>query len=259
VSGAVEFALHREIVGEGSPTLVFLHYWGGSARTWRPVVRHLAASYRCVGYDSRGWGRSGGTESGFAIADLARDALSGVGGLAPVDVVLVGHSMGGKVAQAVAASRPAELRGLVLGAPAPAAPAVELDDDARRQLLGAYAGPDSVRFAIDHVLSHRALGDELMEQIVEDSLAGSPAATPAWPLAAITEDVSRGVREIDVPTLVVGADHDVVEPLELLREHAVAVIPGARLVEIPDCGHLIPLEQPERLTNEIASFIERET
>jgi pimeloyl-ACP methyl ester carboxylesterase len=72
-----------------------------------------------------------------------------------------------------------------------------------------------------------------MEQIVEDS----PAATAAWPLAAITEDVPRGVREIDVPTLVVGADHDVVEPLELLREHAVAVIPGARLVEIPDCGH----------------------
>jgi pimeloyl-ACP methyl ester carboxylesterase len=57
VSGAVEFALHREIVGEGSPTLVFLHYWGGSARTWRPVVRHLAASYRCVAYDSRGGGR----------------------------------------------------------------------------------------------------------------------------------------------------------------------------------------------------------
>jgi pimeloyl-ACP methyl ester carboxylesterase len=77
-----------------------------------------------------------------------------------------------------------------------------------------------------------------------------------WPRSLRT---SRGVREIDVPTLVVGADHDVVEPLELLREHAVAVIPGARLVEIPDCGHLIPLEQPERLTNEIASFIERET
>jgi pimeloyl-ACP methyl ester carboxylesterase len=57
VSGAVAFALHREIVGEGSPTLVFLHYWGGSARTWRPVVRHLAASYRCVAYDSRGGGR----------------------------------------------------------------------------------------------------------------------------------------------------------------------------------------------------------
>jgi pimeloyl-ACP methyl ester carboxylesterase len=47
--------------------------------------------------------------------------------------------------------------------------------------------------------------------------------------------------------------------VELLREHVVALIPGARLVEIPDCGHLIPLEQPERLTNEIASFIERET
>jgi pimeloyl-ACP methyl ester carboxylesterase len=208
VSGAVEFALHREIVGEGSPTLVFLHYWGGSARTWRPRRAAPRGEPSLRRLRQSRMGRSGGTESGFAIADLARDALSVVGGLAPADVVLVGHSMGGKVAQAVAASRPAELRGLVLVAPAP--------------------GP-------------------------------APAATAAWPLAAITEDVSRGVREIDVPTLVVGADHDVVEPVELLREHVVAVIPGARLVEIPDCRHLIPIEQPERLANEIASFIERET
>jgi pimeloyl-ACP methyl ester carboxylesterase len=152
VSGAVEFALHSEIVGEGSPTLMFLHYWGSSERTWRPVVRHLAASYSRVAYDSRGSGRSGGTESGFAIADLARDALSVVGGLAPVDVVLVGHSMCGKVAQAVATSRPAELRG-------------------------------------------RTLSDELMEQIVEDS----PAATAAGPLAAIAEDVSRPAYAKSMP------------------------------------------------------------
>jgi pimeloyl-ACP methyl ester carboxylesterase len=79
-----------------------------------------------------------------------------VGGLAPVDVVLVGHSMGGKVAQAVAASRPAELRG-------------------------------------------RTLSDELMEQIVEDSLAGSPAATAAGPLAAIAEDVSRPAYAKSMP------------------------------------------------------------
>jgi pimeloyl-ACP methyl ester carboxylesterase len=251
------FSLRGEVVGDGSPTLLFLHYWGGSARTWRPVARHLATSYRCVAYDHRGWGRSDKPDADFAIADLAGDARSVIADLAPADIVLVGHSMGGKVAQLVAASRPPQLRALVLVAPAPAKAAVDLDDDARRRLLSAYESADSVRFAIDNVLTSRRLGDALRKQIVSDSLAGSPAATAAWPLSAIAEDVSASVHEIDVPTLVVAADHDVVEPVDLLREHVVAAIPNARLAVIPDCGHLIPLEQPKRLADEIASFIGR--
>jgi pimeloyl-ACP methyl ester carboxylesterase len=59
-----------------------------------------------------------------------------------------------------------------------------------------------------------------------------------------------------VQTLVVGADHDVVEPVDLLREHVVGVLPNARLVVIPECGHFIPLEQPDALAGEIGSVVE---
>ena len=254
--GEKEFTLQGEVVGDGSPSLVFLHYWGGSAHSWRPVERELSSEFRCVAYDSRGWGRSrlGGPDTGFAIADLARDALSVIAALSPAEVILAGHSMGGKVAQLVASSRPPQLRGLVLVAPAPAAPAVEFDDDARRQLLANYDTPDSVRLGVDHV-TYAPLSDELRAQIVTDSLAGSPAATSAWPMSAITEDVSAGVGRIDVPTLVVGADHDPVEPVDTLRDHVVAAIPGARLAVIPDSGHLIPLEQPKLLAQAITAFL----
>jgi len=255
IRDGAEFQLHGESFGDGSPTLLFLHYWGGSSRTWRGVASRLAGSYRCVAYEHRGWGRSGSPDSGFAIADLARDALAVIDALQPAEVVLVGHSMGGKVAQAVAARKPRQLRGLVLVATAPAKPAVSLDDDARRQMLCAYESAESVLFAVDHVGGYRPLSEQVRAQIVADSLAGSPAATAAWPMGAIAEDVSEGVETIDVQTLVVGADHDVVEPVNLLREHVVGVLPNARLVVIPECGHFIPLEQPEALAQEIRSFV----
>jgi len=255
IRDGAEFQLHGESVGEGSPTLLFLHYWGGSSRTWRGVSSRLAGSYRCVAYEHRGWGRSGSPGSGFAIADLARDALAVIDALEPADVVLVGHSMGGKVAQAVAAHKPRRLRGLVLVAPAPATPAVTFDDAARQVLLSNYQSPESVRRGVEAV-TYQDIAPEAMEQIVADSLAGTPAATAAWPMGAISEDVSEGVGEIEIPVLVVGADHDLVEPVALLRDHVVAGLPNARMVVVTESGHFIPLEQPDALADEIRSFVE---
>lgn len=115
--------LHVEEEGTGAPALVFLHYWGGSARTWTAVMDRLASINRCVAIDQRGWGRSEAPASDYAIRDLADDALAVIAALELDDYLLVGHSMGGKVAQVVAGDRPAGLRGVVLIAPAPAAPA----------------------------------------------------------------------------------------------------------------------------------------
>ena len=61
------------LAGTGEPALLFLHYWGGSARTWSGVTSRLSQYYRCVAYDQRGWGSSDAPPDGYAIADLARD------------------------------------------------------------------------------------------------------------------------------------------------------------------------------------------
>jgi pimeloyl-ACP methyl ester carboxylesterase len=245
--------LHVEEAGAGTPALVFLHYWGGSSRTWHPVLERLAGTARCVAYDHRGWGRSSAPADGYAIGDLAADALAVIDARGLTDYVLVGHSMGGKVAQAVAARRPAGLRGAVLVAPAPARP-VDLPAEAREQMAGAYASRETVAATLDAVLTHAALGEELREQVIEDSLAGAAAAKRAWPARTIVEDVSAGLERIDVPVLVVAGAHDRVEPVDVLRSHVVAAIGGAELDVIGDCGHLIPLERPQELSDRIAAF-----
>jgi pimeloyl-ACP methyl ester carboxylesterase len=245
--------LHVEQAGTGAPALVFLHYWGGSSRTWHPVIARLAGTARCVAIDHRGWGRSDAPTSAYATGDMAADATAVITALGLDDYIVVGHSMGGKVAQLLATRRPRGLRGLVLVAPAPARPA-PIPDVVRAQMRAAYESRASVEATLDGVLRHAPLDDELREQVVQDSLAGAPAAKDAWPAHTIGEDGSGELDRIEVPVLVLTGEHDRVEPAELMRSHVLPHIPGATLEIVPGSGHLMPLEQPGALSARIAAF-----
>jgi pimeloyl-ACP methyl ester carboxylesterase len=100
--------------GAGEPALVFLHYWGGSARTWQRVIDRLGGRARRVALDQRGWGGSVATDGRYDLAAMADDVEGVVRAFDLRRYALVGHSMGGKVAQIVAARRPSGLADLVL-------------------------------------------------------------------------------------------------------------------------------------------------
>ena len=91
--------LYVDEEGRGDMSLVFLHYWGGSSRTWRHVIAALPKSYRTIAIDHRGWGKSDAPTTGYALSDLADDAQGVVDALNLKRYILIGHSMGGKVAQ----------------------------------------------------------------------------------------------------------------------------------------------------------------
>src|SRR5471032_117273 len=151
--------------GTGAPALVLLHYWGGSSRTWDGVIAALPAGYRTVAPDLRGWGDSDAPADGYALADFADDAQQMIAALGLRDYVLVGHSMGGKIAQLLAARRPAGLSGLVLVAPSPPVP-LALPPEARAAMAGAYLSRESVGMSIDHMLTAKPLTNSLREQVV---------------------------------------------------------------------------------------------
>lgn len=109
--------IHVRQQGGGELALVFLHYYGGSSRTWDAVAAKLSARYRIVAIDHRGWGESDAPAHGYGLADLSADAEGVIKALGLQRYILVGHSMGGKVAQLMASRRPAGLEGLVLIAP----------------------------------------------------------------------------------------------------------------------------------------------
>jgi len=167
------------------PTIIFLHYWGGSASTFSNIPPLLPAVWRdklrtthptMISVSFRGWGLSSravpDVPQAYSVAPLAEDILALLDHfqaeqllpLAPDgmgEFVLCGHSMGGKVALEVAAllsdassNRPPKphLRGLLLLAPAPPGPLI-VPDEVRMQMKQAYDSAEGVRWTARNVLT----------------------------------------------------------------------------------------------------------
>jgi 3-oxoadipate enol-lactonase len=222
-----------------TPTLIFLHFWGGSSRTFTATISHLSPNLHAIAIDFRGWGQSTGphlTEA-YSIVDLATDIESLIPNLDVQDFILVGHSMG-----------------VVLIGPAPPTP-FSFPPDMKAQQLVAYSSPESAEFVVKNVLSSLKLTDDTITMLVEDMLRGSAFATAAWPNYAMGEDVLAATRLIKVPVLVIAGELDRVEPVERLRTEVVGNIEHAKLVVVQGSGHLLPVEAPEKVAGYIESFV----
>ncbi|RKT14270.1 pimeloyl-ACP methyl ester carboxylesterase [Paraburkholderia sp. RAU2J] len=246
--------IHVTQRGSGEFALVFLHYYGGSSRTWDGVASELSDRYRIVATDHRGWGDSEAPADGYRIADLAADAEDVIKALGLRRYVLVGHSMGGKVAQLIASRRPGGLEGLVLVAPSPPSPML-LSEEQRATLTGAYQTRESVEFVIDHVLTAKSLDAARREQVIEDSLKAAPQAKAAWPNVAMREDITAAVATIDAPTIVISGELDQVDRVATLQAELLPRIPHAAMHILPGVGHLSPLEAPAEVAQVIARFV----
>jgi 3-oxoadipate enol-lactonase len=201
----------------------------------------------------RGWGESEAAEDGYSIAALADEATALIKHLELGRYVLIGHSMGGKVAQLMASRRPQGLLGLILVAPATPTPTV-LPEEARQQQIHAYDNRETVLQAIAF-LSAGNSDPETVEQIVEDSLSGTPEAKLAWPTSAMLEDISSEISKIAVPTLVLAGEHDRLDSVEQHRREVVSKISGARLEIISNSGHLLPIDEPVQTARAIDRFV----
>ena len=234
----------------GEPTtLVFLHLWGGSHRTFAPVIASLTSGCAVVSYDHRGWGAARDLPGPYEISALADDALAVITGLGLGRYVLVGHSMGAKVAQLAASRRPEGLAALALIAPAPPRPAV--DAKAAEALTHAFDSRETVSDALRHMLTAQPLPPDLQEQMINDGLAGNREAQLAWPLGGITEDITAATKAIEVPVQVLAGRQDRVDPPEILEANLLPFIPGARMTVLEETGHLSPLEVPEQIAQEL--------
>lgn len=239
--------------GEGETMLIFLHYWGGSARTWEPVIARLNQSSRCIALNLRGWGGSRATNGGYGLDAMAADVLALIAKLKPAAFVLVGHSMGGKLAQMVAKRDPEGLRGLMLVAPAPPTP-MAVPAPQRSAMLASYQSRHGVLQALG-VLTASPLPDALREQVIADTLAGDPDAKRVWTETGMVQDISPGLDGVIVPVQVAVGDQDQVERQEALRAAFGPVLPQTRFTVLAGVGHLSPLEDPAGIADACVSML----
>ena len=230
--------------GHGEKTLIFLHYFGGSSRTWQSVIDLLAADFRCIALDLRGWGASDAppSEEKCRVKDMAADVQALVAELAVTDYALVGHSMGGKVAQFFASTAPAGLTRLLLTAPSPLSPEPMTEDD-RNAMRAAWGDADASRQTLAKI-ARLPLSSEVTDAVVADNLRASRVAWEAWANVGSREDLSALAAQITVPTHVLSGTDDAVLMPEVLTCEVIRRIPNSTLTTLPGSGHLLPLEVP---------------
>ena len=226
--------------GGAKPTIVFLHYWGGSSQTWRPVIDLLSNDFRCIAIDLRGWGESDKTATDYSLAAQADDVRMMIAALDLTDYSIVGHSMGGKIAQIIASDRPPGLRRLILIAPAPPTP-MRAPKEQRRMMLKSYQSMEGAQQALS-ILTEIKLPANLQEQVFKDTLKGAPEAKRAWTESGMIADISDTVGSISIAVLIVIGDSDKVEQASVLRQEFGRLVPQSKFAVLPGVGHLSPLE-----------------
>ncbi len=248
------------MLGQG-PVVLMLHGSGGNFRSFAPQVETLASlGFRAVAWNMPGYGASAPVEP-YEFKGLAARAVALLESLAPVTggapVALVGHGMGGMVAQELTLRRPDLVRQLVLVA---SAAAVQPDDGYSRHVAQLLAWLDEGRAMPDiaEMLLPRLVGTGALPagvQLATLCQAEVHAATWRRALQALARfDRRPALGHLHVPTLLVVGEQDRVTPPALMQAMA-AVISGAQCVTLSHCGHLPHLERPDEFDALLIDFL----
>lgn len=235
-----------------TPTILALHYWAGAGREFDALRALLPVGTRLLAPDLPGFGGQAapvgfdyslGAYADWVTAFIQRNDLA--------DYVLVGHSMGGKVALALAAARPTGLRRLVLLAPSPPTPEPISDAD-RAASLAAYGQPAEAEKTF-HKISQVPLSEAVRRQVVADNLRSTKAAWDAWLLGGALENIAALMGEIDVPCQLLAGTDDRAIPDAIQRAQTLPLLPvGTLLTAVPGAGHLLPYEAPAAVAAAVA-------
>jgi pimeloyl-ACP methyl ester carboxylesterase len=270
LEGARQFKVERPdgavldgiVVGPEHGSIVVLsHCWTGTRATWEPVAARLvAAGHQVVLYDHRGHGASTMGPDAPTVAELGDDLAAVLEVVDARDAVLAGHSMGGMTLQSLAVGHPdvvaERVRALVLAGTAGFGVAAGVLSGPVRFVTGDRRVDRLLAGRLGPALSRGAVGRQPRQAhlvATRDAFLSLPADVRRQFLTALQAmDFRTRLADVTVPTTVVVGRRDLLTPPRLGRALA-AAIPGARLVEVPGAGHMLPYEEPDLLAEIIVS------
>jgi pimeloyl-ACP methyl ester carboxylesterase len=243
-------------VERGSPSgipVVMLHGYTDSWRSFEPVLPHLPEWVHALALTQRGHGDADRPATGYHALDFAADVAAFMDALDLERAIIVGHSMGGYVAQQFAVQYPERVLGLMLVASFASwrNPAVAELRAAVAQLVDPI-DPSFARAFQESTLA-RPVAPAFIETVVQESLKLPAHVWQAVLEALVEADSPIEPGAIAAPARIVWGDQDAF--LARGEQDALAAaIPGTRLVVYRGAGHGLHWEEPERLAGDLADF-----
>jgi len=247
--------------GSGATALFLLHGVGGGKEVWAANTQPLAdAGYHVIAWDTPGYGASP-LVAPYSTAQVAGALKALIGHIGARRSVVLGHSMGGMIAQEAYALYPEMMDGLILSATTAAfgKPGGEW----QKEFLQARFAP------LDAGRSMASLADELVEGLVAPGTAAAvkqamtrvmasvPQATYRLALTAIASfDQRQNLAKIAVPTLVLAGEHDHTASAAVMERMAQR-IPGAQYRQLPGVGHIANMERPADFNTAVLEFLQQ--
>ena len=268
--------------GEGTPREVVLAYdeygdpgaepvllisgCGQAALAWQVGVAPalVAAGYRVVTFDNRGVAPSSSPPAPYSVDEMVADALHLLDHLQIPIARIAGHSMGGWIAETIAARNPERVRAAAfLGSCNPPTSwekaITTVERDLARldyELPRLFYATETLRYLPNKDLQDNELVDTFLGFIGDEEVWPNPGRLGQYEAClAWSTDPRHGESwpAIEVPCLVMAYEHDVDSPPVHARR-AAAIIPGARYVEIPDTSHLAPFTHADVVGESLVEF-----
>lgn len=256
--------------GTGRP-VVFVSSWALGVEMWE--YQMLPLSYqglRCIGLDRRGHGRSDDPGRGYDFDTLADDLAALIETLNLHDVILVGHSMGcAEITRYLARHGTSRIARVAFVAPIRLVQPADSSEDfikvgmeASAQLMMA----DRPRYMTEGAIKFFALGaswpvpsnfsQPMLDWAVQLILEASPKAILDCWSAMQDADFTAEVSAFSLPLLVIHGDNDQSAPLAFCGQRIAEAVPTSRLIVYEGAPHGIFLTDRERLTRDLAAFIQ---
>ncbi|HEX5008962.1 MAG TPA: alpha/beta hydrolase [Planctomycetota bacterium] len=246
-------ALQYEEAGHGAP-VVLLHGGQLDSRMWDAQFGVLAAHYRTIRYDARGYGHSSPPAGAYSHA---ADLLALLDQLDVQRANLVGLSLGGRIAVDFALAHPERVASLVLAGPGLSG--WDWSDESRDPALQqTIASGDRARIAaawlagpyMAPAMSHADLAPRLRELAADNagSFLQPERETPLQPPAA------GRLGELHGPVLLIVGSRDV-KDIQDIVERLAAKVQGARVATFDGAGHMVNMEQPDAFNHEVLGFL----
>ena len=249
-----DITTHVQIDGPPDATpLLLIHSLGTTGGIWEPQARALSAHFRCIRPDLRGHGLTEVTPGPYSVEGLAADMFGLLDALGIAAAHVGGVSIGGVIAQAMAAMAPARVSSLVLSDTAMVLPPAQGWHD-----RAAAARREGMKPPAETVLNRWVTApfrdDPTAIGLRNMLLRTDPEGYAGAAEALATADQSAVTPTLRHRTLVLVGEQDQATPISSAQALA-AAIPGARLVVLPEAAHIPTVQQPELVIAAMTEFL----